>query len=125
MLESESGDESESGEVDSESQSDDESQSSEVYKGTNNESDGSEETERDSDNLTCDHCGKEAGHVVYLLTCPMFVERFLLRPRCSMYKCDQASPLAFSHAIGFCELCSIARNPGHNLFYFHANLHIF
>jgi hypothetical protein len=50
--------ESESGEEDKESESDDESQSSEVDRKSNNEPDGGKETERDSENLICDHCGK-------------------------------------------------------------------
>ena len=50
--------------------------------------------------LSCNHCGKETGHIVYLMKCP----------RCSWkdfhWGKDAQCTILFSHVIGFCELCS-------------------
>ena len=53
------------------------------------------------------HCGKDTGHIVYLMKCPRCSSKdFYWGKDAECMICDQQSPLLFSHVIGFCELCS-------------------
>jgi hypothetical protein len=62
--------ESESGEVDRKS---DKSDNESEYDDDDGDGDDNEEEDDESDEsekLACDHCGKETGHIVYLMKCP-------------------------------------------------------
>jgi hypothetical protein len=109
MPQSESDVESESGEVftrfvkwtrnlkrDNESEYDDDD-------GDENEDDDESD---ESEKLACNHCGKETGHIVYLMKCPRCSWKDFYWGKNAQCICDEQSPLLFSHVIGFCELCS-------------------
>ena len=104
MPQSESDVESESGEVDKESEkSDNESEYDDDDGDDNEDEDESDESEK----LACNHCGKETGHIVYLMKCPRCSWKdFYWGKNAQCMICDEQSPLLFSHVIGFCELCS-------------------
>ena len=60
----------------------------------------------ESEKLACNHCGKETGHIVYLMKCPRCSWKdFYWGKDAQCMICDEQSPLLFSHVIGFCELC--------------------
>jgi hypothetical protein len=74
--------------------------------GDDNEDDDDDESD-ESEKLACNHCGKETGHIVYLMKCPRCSWKYFYwgkDAQCMI--CDEQSPLLFSHVIGFCELCS-------------------
>ena len=110
MPQSESDVESESGEVDKESEkSDNESEYDDDDGDDNEDEDESDESEK----LACNHCGKETGHIVYLMKCPRCSWKdFYWGKNAQCMICDEQSPLLFSHVIGFCELCSYGTSNG-------------
>jgi DNA-directed RNA polymerase subunit M/transcription elongation factor TFIIS len=84
MPQSESDVESESGEENRESDKSDNESKYDDNEDDDNEDDGEPEKP------TCNHCGEETGHIVYLMYSAqdvpkMFMERFLLGQRRSMY----------------------------------------
>ena len=97
MPQSDSDIESESGEEDRKSdKSDNES-----------EYDDDDDDDGEPEKLSCNHCGKETGHIVYLMKCPRCSWKdFHWGKDAQCMICDKQSPLLFSHVIGFCELCS-------------------
>jgi hypothetical protein len=99
-VESESGEEDrKSDKSDNESEYDDDGDNEDDNDGDDNESDESEK-------LACNHCGKETGHIVYLMKCPRCSWKdFYLGKDAQCMICDEQSPLLFSNVIGFCELC--------------------
>ena len=97
MPQSDSDIESESGEEDRKSDKSD------------NESEYDDDADDDGEpeKLSCNHCGKETGHIVYLMKCPRCSWKdFYWGKDAQCMICDEQSPLLFSHVIGFCELCS-------------------
>jgi hypothetical protein len=108
MPQSDSDVESESGEEDRKSdKSDNESEYDDDDGDDNEEDDNDDDNEDDdeSEKLACNHCGKETGHIVYLMKCPRYSWKdFYLGKNAQCMICDEQSPLLFSHVIGFCEL---------------------
>jgi hypothetical protein len=104
MPQSESDVESESGEVDRKfDKRDNESEYDDDYCDDNEDDDESDESEK----LARNYCGKETGHIVYLMKCPRCSWKdFYWGKGAQCVICDELSPLLFSHVIGFCELCS-------------------
>ena len=101
MPQSESDVESESGEENRESDKSDNESEYDDNEDDDNEDDGEPEK------LTCNHCGEETGHIVYLMKCPRCSWKdFYWGKDAQCMICDEQSPLLFSHVIGFCELCS-------------------
>jgi hypothetical protein len=85
------------------SESDVESESGEVDRKIYEDDDESDESEK----LARNYCGKETGHIVYLMKCPRCSWKdFYWGKGAQCMICDELSPLLFSHVIGFCELCS-------------------
>ena len=107
MPQSESDVESESGEEDRKS---DKSDNESEYDDDDNEDDDDDDNDNEDDGdekLACNHCGKETGHIVYLMKCPRCSWKdFYWGKDAQCMICDEQSPLLFSHVIGFCELCS-------------------
>jgi phage FluMu protein Com len=108
MPQSESDVESESGEEDRKSdKSDNESEYDGDNGDDNGDDDGDDDDDGESEKLACNHCGKETGHIVYLMKCPRCSwNDFYWGKDAQCMICDEQSPLLFSHVIGFCELCS-------------------
>ena len=106
MPQSESDVESESDEEDRKSNKSD--NESEYDDGDDNEEDDDDDEDDDeSEKLACNHCGKETGHIVYLMKCPRCSWKdFYWGKDAQCMICDEQSPPLFSHIIGFCELCS-------------------
>ena len=95
MPQSDSDIESESGEEDRKSDKSD------------NESEYDDDDDGEPEKLSCNHCGKETGYIVYLMKCPRCSWKdFYWGKDAQCMICDEQSPLLFSHVIGFCELCS-------------------
>jgi hypothetical protein len=104
MTQSESDVESESGEVDRKSnKSDSESEHDDDDGDDNEDDDESDEFEK----LACNHCGKETGHIAYLMKYPSCSWKyFYLGKDAQCMICDEQSPLLFSHFTCFCVLGS-------------------
>jgi hypothetical protein len=115
MQQSDSDGESEYGEEDRKSDQSDNEGEYDDDDGDDNEEDDNEvddnddenEDDDDSEKLACNHCGKETGHIVYLMKCPRCSWKYFYWGKNAQYMiCDEQSPLLFLHVIGFCELCS-------------------
>ena len=110
MPQSESDVESESGEEDRKSDKSDNESEYDDDNGDDNEDDDDDDNDNEDDGdekLACNHCGKETGHIVYLMKCPRCSWKdFHWGKDAQCMICDEQSPLLFSHVIGFCELCS-------------------
>ena len=104
MPQSESDVESESGEEDRKS---DKSDNESEYDDDNGDDNEDDDDDGESEKLACNLCGKETGHIVYLMKCPRCSWKdFYWGKDAQCMICDEQSPLLFSHVIGFCELCS-------------------
>jgi hypothetical protein len=105
MPQSESDVGSESGEVDRKS---DKSDNESEYDDDDNDGDDNEDDDDyESEKLTCNHCEKETGHIVYLMKYPRCSWKdFYWSKDAQCMICNEQSPLLFPHVIGFCELCS-------------------
>ena len=113
MPQSDSDVESESGEEDRKSdKSDNESEYDDDDGDDNEEDDNDDDNEDDdeSEKLACNHCGKETGHIVYLMKCPRCSWKdFYWGKNSQCMICDEQLPLLFSHVIGFWEYVRMVR----------------
>ena len=106
MPQSESDVESESGEEDRKSDKSDNESEYDDDDGDDNEDDDDDESD-ESEKLACNHCGKETGHIVYLMKYPSCSWKyFYLGKDAQCMICDEQSPLLFSHFTCFCVLGS-------------------